>query len=90
MARPNAGDDGLRNSVVGLVVLFTFSVVYPWWTLRDSALQGGVAALVGLVAWLRFGPPPIPGLLPGLLATTVLVSNLVVMGLAAWRHGAGA
>ena len=43
--------------VAGPVVLSRW--VSPW--------VGAVAALAGLGLWVRFGPRPMPGLLPGLL-----------------------
>lgn len=35
-------------------------------------------AVIGavLIAWIRWGPRPMPGLTPGLMGTTVLIINL--------------
>jgi hypothetical protein len=45
---------------------------------------GALASVIGLVAWQRLGPSPMPGLLPGLMGVSVLGSNLGLIAFALW------
>lgn len=40
---------------------------------------GFAAACGAIIVWVRFGPRPVPGLLPGLMALTVFMQNIGVI-----------
>ena len=53
--------------------------------LTAQPLAAAIMALLGTAFWLRFGPRPMPGLLPGLLMMTVIVNNTVTLMIAAYH-----
>lgn len=57
----------------------------PTLTLTLGPLAGLIAALVSIAAWIVAGPRPFPGLLPGLMAVTVLLANASQIALCAYR-----
>lgn len=46
---------------------------------RGPPEVAGIAALLSQVAWIRWGPPPMPGLVPGLVGLTLLCTNGTVL-----------
>jgi hypothetical protein len=61
--------------VLLLLIVCLFAPAAGRWILgRWGAVLGGV---LGLTAWARLGPPPMPGFLPGLLCVSGLVAILV-------------
>ena len=76
------GNSNLREALgcVALLVLFITCLAAP------SAAYGSVGPWAGLgiavgafIAWIYLGPPPMPGLLPGLLGILVLLNSVAWM-----------
>ncbi len=64
--------------------LFVLVLLGPWCLLQMGPGPGALGSVIGLVAWQRLGPPPMPGLLPGLMGLVVLASNLGLLAFALW------
>lgn len=71
-------------AVASLGALYGLILLGPWCCLQMGPGPGALAALLGLFTWRRLGPSPMPGLLPGLMAMSVLVSNLGLLAFALW------
>ena len=59
----------------GGVIPTCFNLVYQQ---REDSWRYVEVSVSGIMLWIWLGPPPIPGLLPGLMAMCVLLANLIV------------
>jgi len=71
-------------AVALLWALFGLVLLGPWCLLQVGPGPGALGSVIGLVAWQRLGPSPMPGLLPGLMGVSVLGSNLGLIAFALW------
>jgi hypothetical protein len=63
-----------------VLVLFLACVFAPLIAMRWAGPWAGIGvAIVAIAAWAKFGPLPIPGLLPGLFAVYVVFQNIGVV-----------
>lgn len=53
--------------------------------LTAQPLAAATMALLGTAFWLRFGPSPMPGLLPGLMMTAIIINNTMTLMLVAYH-----
>ena len=81
--RGTAAPRSLLLAVIGRLVVLLACLAGPALAVGRWPLFGVVAAICACAVWARVGPRPLPGLLPGLLASGVLVCNgaVVVFGL---------
>lgn len=71
-------------AVAALGALYGLALLGPWCCLQMGPGPGALGAVIGLFTWVRLGPPPMPGLLPGLMGVSVLASNLGLLAFALW------
>jgi hypothetical protein len=75
----SSDSSNLREALgcVALLVLFVTCVGAPAAAYGSLGPWAGLGVAVGaLIAWMYLGPPPMPGLLPGLLAIWVLMNSV--------------
>ena len=70
-----------------VVFYLCFGVAFflPALALAWAPALGLGAAIASVVAWLRWGPPAIPGLVPGLMWMALLTNGLIVCAVAVVR-----
>ena len=78
--KPEAQRESFREAwlpVIALIALFTICVSMGFVALAVLGPGAGlVAAILGLALYAWLGPPPMPGLLPGVLAILMLGATL--------------
>ncbi len=76
----SSGDSSdLREALgcVALLVLFVACIGAPSVANASLGPWAGLGMAVGaFIAWVYLGPPPMPGLLPGMLAILVLLNSV--------------
>ena len=66
-------------AIAYLAILLAFCLALPLLTSSWIHPGAGVFVAIGsMVAWLRFGPPPMPGFVNGIIAIQGLVAIVVV------------
>ncbi len=79
MTNSSSDSSNLREALgcVALLILFATCVGAPSAAYGSLGPWAGLGTAVGaFVAWIYLGPPPMPGLLPGLLGILVLLNSV--------------
>ncbi len=79
MTDSNGDSSNLREALgcVALLVLFVTCVGAPAAAYGSLGPWAGLGGAVGaFIAWMFLGPPPLPGLVPGMLGILVLLNSV--------------
>jgi hypothetical protein len=81
--KPDAQRDSFRETwlpVIALIALFIVCASLGFVALElFGPLAGIVGAIAGLAIYVRLGPPPMPGFLPGMVAMWMLTASLAAL-----------
>ncbi len=77
------------RAVIGLYAGYGLALTLPLLALAQGPGWGLAAACASLGAWIRWGPPAMPGLVPGMMALTLTLGNAIVLVVALARMRGG-